>query len=242
MAVSGTLVLQCQKCSHRYRIFEDQFESCPRCDSVVTTILYGRMSEENATPRSPFKIKVRSSRMPRKKSKVVKMPTREVKKEKKVIKKATTKSKASTSAGNGKRSGKTTGLSVKDFQNKTIRENARKKLTDQQLASSWRKEFPLAKPYNEEDVAGVRRAFNRGAHGNDEPKKSVPQFDRKGNVVEEPKRGRPVGTKDTTKRAPKKAAKPKTKKQKAEEEDDDDDEEDDVDPSLFDDEDEDEDE
>lgn len=80
--------------------------------------------------------------------------------------------------------GKTTGLSVTKFQNRTIEENRKRRLTDDQLVKVWKAEFPNAKSdYTPQIVAGVRSAYNRGAHGNDAPRQPVPQFDDSGNAM-----------------------------------------------------------
>lgn len=84
----------------------------------------------------------------------------------------------------GRNIGKTTGLSIAKFQNKTIEENRKKHLSDAQLVRLWKSEFPNAKSnYTESIVAGVRSLYNRGKHGNDTPKVPVPQYDDDGNAL-----------------------------------------------------------
>lgn len=74
--------------------------------------------------------------------------------------------------------GKTTGLSISKFQNRTIEDNRKKRLTDEQLVRVWKSEFPNAKSdYTPQIVAGVRGLYNKGKHGNDAPRVPVPQFD-----------------------------------------------------------------
>lgn len=84
--------------------------------------------------------------------------------------------------------GKTTGMSVAKFQNKTLEDNRKKRLTDAQLAKLWKSEFPNAiSDYTEAIVRGVRSAYNRGKHGNNDGQplaKPVPQFDEQGNAIE----------------------------------------------------------
>lgn len=77
----------------------------------------------------------------------------------------------------GRFTGRTTGLSVTKYQNKTILENPKHKYDDEQLVALWKKEFPNAKSdYTVEIVRGVRSLVNRGKHGNDEPRTPVPQY------------------------------------------------------------------
>lgn len=76
--------------------------------------------------------------------------------------------------------GVTTGLSVKEFQNKSLKDNAKLHLSDRQLAGVWRKEFPRAVAYTENHVAGVRGAYNRGEHGNDVPQRPIKEYDEHG--------------------------------------------------------------
>lgn len=80
--------------------------------------------------------------------------------------------------------GKTSGLGIAKFQNKTLAENLKKKLTDEQLAKVWRIEFPNAKAtYTAETVRGVRNVFNKGKHGNEVPKTPVPEFNDEGEAL-----------------------------------------------------------
>lgn len=65
--------------------------------------------------------------------------------------------------------GVTSGMSVSDFQNKSLASNFRAKKTDAQLAADWRAEFPRAVPYTEKHVCGVRSVWNLGRHGQDAP-------------------------------------------------------------------------
>jgi hypothetical protein len=110
---------------------------------------------------------------------------------KKVAKKTTVKSKAKTTAKPvakaasdekkpGRYTGATSGLSVKEFQNQTILANPKNKLTDTELAKSWREEFPQAAKFTEKHVASVRAAVNRGAHGNEAPANKVAEYDETG--------------------------------------------------------------
>jgi len=89
------------------------------------------------------------------------------------------KVKAGKSASNaGRFTGRTTGMSIAKFQNKTIEDNRKKRLSDAQLVRVWKSEFPNAKSdYTEAIVSGVRSLYNRGKHGNDAPRVPVPQFD-----------------------------------------------------------------
>lgn len=94
-------------------------------------------------------------------------------------------------AGVGALSGVTSGLGVSAFQNKTLEENRKKKLTDVQLAALWRKEFPkskavLAGRIDESLVRGVRGLFNRGKHSNNDGEpldNPVPEYDEAGDAL-----------------------------------------------------------
>lgn len=84
----------------------------------------------------------------------------------------------------GKYTGKTSGLGVTKFQNLTLEQNMKKRLTDDQLAALWKKEFPNATAdYDASTVKGVRGLYNRGKHGNDAPRTPVPEFDASGEAL-----------------------------------------------------------
>ena len=94
-----------------------------------------------------------------------------------------------TSAAAGRYVGKTTGLSVSKYQNKTILENTKNKFSDEKLADMWNREFPNVKTgYTAQTVRGVRNLINRprkddptkGMHGNDLPKNRVPEYNEQG--------------------------------------------------------------
>lgn len=73
--------------------------------------------------------------------------------------------------------GKTSGMSVTKYQNKTLADNLKRHLSDEQLAADWRKEFPNARAeYTAETVRGVRSVYNRGKHGNDVPRTPTPEY------------------------------------------------------------------
>lgn len=77
----------------------------------------------------------------------------------------------------GRFTGRTTGLSVTKYQNQSIEQNLKRRKSDEELALEWKREFPDAKAdYTAETVRGVRNLFNKGKHGNDEPRTKVPQF------------------------------------------------------------------
>jgi DNA-directed RNA polymerase subunit RPC12/RpoP len=79
--------------------------------------------------------------------------------------------------------GTTSGMSVREFQNKLMKDNYRAKLTDDQLADLMREEFPNAIPYTVDHVAGIRSAWNNGRHGNEVPAKPLTAFDVEGNAI-----------------------------------------------------------
>lgn len=81
--------------------------------------------------------------------------------------------------------GVTTGMRVMEFQDHTLKENFKNKLTDEQLAELWRTEFPRAKKFTAGIVRIVRRLFNEGTHGKQAwtPPKPLHEFDETGNKV-----------------------------------------------------------
>ena len=155
------------------------------------------------------------------KAKIVKMP-------KTATKKATSKPKsvAKTSKKTGSRFiGKSSGLSVSDFQNKTISGNKRDHLADKVIARMWRDEFPKAKSYTDKDVASVRSVFNKGKHGNDVPAKPILEYDRDGNPIKKEKASSGPPKRTSKKPTKKTASKSQLRKKKIKEEDDEEDEE-----------------
>lgn len=73
--------------------------------------------------------------------------------------------------------GRTSGLGVTKYQNQSLETNLKRKKNDDELALEWKREFPDAKAdYSAETVRGVRGLFNKGKHGNDEPRTKVPEF------------------------------------------------------------------
>jgi hypothetical protein len=94
------------------------------------------------------------------------------------------KGKAKGAAPVARYTGRTSGLSVTQFQNQSIESNRKRKLTDEQLAKEWRNEFPNAKAdYTAETVRGVRNLYNKGNHSNDEPTSPVPEFNDAGEAL-----------------------------------------------------------
>jgi len=84
--------------------------------------------------------------------------------------------------------GKTTGLSILKYQNLTLEQNRKKRLTDEQLAQLWRSEHPNSKAVLNGNidaamVRAVRNNYNLGKHGNDAPAVPIPQFDEGGQPV-----------------------------------------------------------
>ena len=73
--------------------------------------------------------------------------------------------------------GRSTGMRVAEFQNHTLAQQPKRKLTDTELAASWREEFPMAVSFDERIVRLVRQAYNRGAHKNDRPEAPIAEYD-----------------------------------------------------------------
>lgn len=108
------------------------------------------------------------------------------------------RSRAASSESTGRFLGATSGLGIAKFQNKTILENAKRRLTDEELAKMWRKEFPNAKAdFTAATVRSVRGLVNRGKHGNDAPNRPIPEFDDSGTAL--PFRGEKKAAKEAAK-------------------------------------------
>jgi len=213
----GHITLECQKCSARYNIPSiEEMRLCDTCGSGVQTIKYGRVPIDPVTPSSSLTIKRRKESTLMAKAKIVKMPTA-------TPKKKATKKVAKNPVGR-KFKGKNSGLSVLAYQNKSLLDNRKAKLSDKKLAKIWRDEFPDAKAYTEKVVASVRRAFNRGKHGNEAPARPIPEFDANGNPIKKEK-----AVEKKVKKTVKKAVKKKAAKKRPVVEDDDDDEDDEYD-------------
>lgn len=101
---------------------------------------------------------------------------------------------AKAEKGPSRYKGLTTGLRVMEFQDKTLKDNFKAKLTDEQLAELWRSEFPRAKAFDAKIVRVVRKLYNAGKHGKTYPAPEKPlfEYDELGNKVAPPKRGRPA--------------------------------------------------
>jgi len=154
------------------------------------------------------------------KAKIVKMPKTE---KSKTASKPKSTAKSTKKIG-GKFIGKDTGLSVSDFQNKTISGNKRDHLTDTVIARMWRDEFPKAKSYTDKDVVSVRSVFNKGKHGNDAPAKPILEYDRDGNPIKKEKASSDPPKRSSKKSTKKTESKSVLKKKKIQKEDEEEDE------------------
>lgn len=115
--------------------------------------------------------------------------------------------------GTRKYAGRTTGLSVTDFQNQLMQKNYKAKLTDEQLAKAMRDEFPNAVEYTTGHVVGIRSAWNNGKRPGQEgkaPEKKLPRFNDDGSSTIET-RGRGGAKKGAAKKAAAGAAPAKPK-------------------------------
>lgn len=120
----------------------------------------------------------------------------------------TKEGKGTPGSSEGRFIGRTSGLSVTKYQNKTLADNLKRKLNDEQLAADWRKEFPNARAtYDANTVRGVRSVYNRGKHGNEAPRTPTPEYI---DGIAQPFRGE----KSAAKAAPKASAKKIVKKGK----------------------------
>lgn len=73
--------------------------------------------------------------------------------------------KVKAAKGPSRYKGVTTGMRVMEFQDKTLKDNFKTKLSDEEIAALWREEFPRAKKFDARIVRVVRRLFNEGRHG-----------------------------------------------------------------------------
>jgi hypothetical protein len=133
---------------------------------------------------------------------------------------AAPKAKVSKAAKPSKFIGKTTGMRVQAFQDKLMKENYRAKLTDTDLASAMREEFPNAVAFNEKHVAGIRSQWSHGHRPSQEgtaPERALARFDDEGLAIN------PRARKAKTEKPAKKAKTKKVKPQVDETDDSDDD-------------------
>jgi hypothetical protein len=197
----------CQRCDKPKRN-HGYYMQAYRCMSLWNSIF---TAETESKVNTSFTIK-KEGKNKMAKAKIVKMP-----------KASKTESEPKSKKVGSKFSGKSTGLSVSDFQNKTIAGNKRDHLADSVIARMWRDEFPKAKEYTEKDVSGVRSAFNKGKHDNDVPAKPILEYDRDGDPIKKEKAssGPPKKTsKKSTDKAESKSALKRKKIQKEDEEED----------------------
>lgn len=97
----------------------------------------------------------------------------------------------------GKHIGRTSGMRIMQFQDHTLMQQDKRRLTDEELGAEWAEEFPEARCQFAERmdiVRRVRQLFNEGRHGKQEqrPAKPVPKYEiqngKRVAVVEEPRR------------------------------------------------------
>ena len=188
-----------------------------RCMTLRSSVF---TEKTNDTIRSPLTIKRRKEKESMAKAKIIKMPKTS---KKKTASKAKSAAKSIKKTG-GKFIGKSSGLSVVTFQNKTISGNKRDHLTDIVMAKMWRDEFPKAKSYTDKDVASVRSAFNKGKHDNDAPARPIAEYDRDGNPIKKEKASSDP-PKRASKKPPKKAVSKATLRKKRIKEEDEEEEE-----------------
>lgn len=102
---------------------------------------------------------------------------------------------AKVAAGPTRNKGVTSGMRIMEYQDHSLIHNS-KKLTDQQLADDWAREFPLSDVLQRKNpslVALVRRLVNENKHGSQKekaPAGGVKMYDAAGKVVEEAPRAR----------------------------------------------------
>jgi hypothetical protein len=142
---------------------------------------------------------------------------------------APAKAKKAKKEGTRKYAGKTSGLSVTEFQNKLMAANFKAKLTDEKLAAAMRAEFPSAVAYTTGHVVGIRSAWNNGKRSGQDgvaPEKKLPRFNDDGSSTLETRGrgGKKAAKKDKAetaapaKKGVKKIGKPAPAAEEAEEE------------------------
>lgn len=209
-----TIGVECQRClRRRYYVSLDEFKDCP-CGGKTGTFIMGRIDwvdDGHAQERVEYQRAAlerahrhiagrrRTRFVFRKRNEMAKFKIVKRAPEARAAQPGTTKTGAKVEkvkAGKGQPGsaagrfiGRTTGLSVTKFQNKSLEDNRKRHLSDTQLVRLWKSEFPNAKSnYTEAIVAGVRGAYNRGKHGNNDGEplpenKRVPQYDDDGNPL-----------------------------------------------------------
>lgn len=91
----------------------------------------------------------------------------------------------------GRMLGRTSGLSVMKYQNQSLEQNRKRKLSDEQLAKEWCAEFPNSRAVRNGRidaamVRSVRNTYNLGKHGNNDGNpipNPVPEFDENGQAL-----------------------------------------------------------
>lgn len=115
---------------------------------------------------------------------------------------------AEEKAGSTRYKGVTTGMRVHEYQNQSLEQNAKRKLTDAQLAAEWHAEFPEAMDFTERVsmIQTVRGLYNKGRHKNAEPVTALVAYDENKKPLPAPTRGRKKAEAEAAP-APKAAAK-----------------------------------
>ena len=102
----------------------------------------------------------------------------------KKLKKSATKAASKGSGGDGRLRGKKSGLNVSEWWNKAFRVNPKTKLTDAELLSKYKAEFPDRTP---QPVGRMRSFYNRGLSGlgtaGERAKVQSVAYDKKGAVT-----------------------------------------------------------
>jgi hypothetical protein len=199
----------CQHCNESKRD-HGYYMKAYQCMSLRNSVFTAK-TDNKVNPSLTIKKKGKSKMA---KAKIVKMP-----------KASKMKSEPQPKKVGSKFSGKSTGLSVSNFQNKTIAGNKRDHLTDTVIAKMWRNEFPKAKEYTDKDVASVRAVFNKGKHDNDAPAKPILEYDRNGNPIKKEKASSKPPKKASKKSTNKTESKSVLKRKKIQKEDEEEDEE-----------------
>ena len=210
---SAKFCLECQSCVRRYYCKDEaSITHCPYCGGMTATYIFGRyeapaaeiaagaervaayrLSVAARSPgapayRMPGRIRARVARRGRM-AKILKIRGKkagaaEAPEKGKTKLKVESKPSRGPASQPGRFLGRTTGMSVAKFQNKTLEDNRKKHLTDAALAKVWRDEFPNARAtYTEDTVRGVRSVYNRGKHGNDAPAVPVPEYGADGKAI-----------------------------------------------------------
>lgn len=109
-----------------------------------------------------------------------------------VVPKAAAVAAPEEKAGSTRYKGVTTGMRVHEYQNQSLEQNLKRKVTDEVLAAEWHAEFPEAMDFTARVgmIQTVRGLYNKGKHKNAEPDIPLVAYDENKKPLPAPTRGR----------------------------------------------------